>query len=690
VNPQATTLRSSFARNLLCVLAGALLCAATAHAAERPCDLSVLLADAPTDALGVIYLQRPADVWNHPVVLAMLQGEAPPAATEALQTLTRLFDGPTALVVTGSPLRPDLLAVTLTAQVSLDRDTFFKTLDEKLLAALNRLPDLPGAGAIGFERTGDLAVVRIPGPMPIQMTFALRNGFVRASTNRALVDAWLNPPVDTGGDKPKMFLDTTDYQRIAPDPARSLDLLVYVNTRTLMPLAKMGLPHDIDVYSILGLGQFEAAALTASWSKGQYAADLTVCLAGEPSGILRLLQGSGQPVQVARVFPADTVVMLGGTFPSGAVCAEQLNALLELIDPEIVEEYEQERADFVRDFGFDLQADFLGNFVGEWAVGVRAAENLPDPVLAVRVADPIAFSNHMAALASAFDLRFDTSTHGSVTVYQPHSTRLQLAYGVVGDYLVIGANPTSVGRTADAWNGKQSLQTAPTYAAVLPGLAHGPSFFGYVDASQLMALAIQAGELHAGSDTGIDEPLMQNLERLAQADACAAGTVALTAGRLRASLNVPGSDQAAAWAGEAFWQSIGASLTRAREVAKRAVSAANLRGVVTSALVYANEHKGVWPASLADLLQQGAISIEMLRSPYDGTGPRTIATADREAYVIYRKNIPANVSPQEVVAGEREIRNGEGANFAYADGHVEFVREPDASRVLTVLKSQSR
>ncbi|MFH0983694.1 MAG: H-X9-DG-CTERM domain-containing protein, partial [Planctomycetota bacterium] len=189
---------------------------------------------------------------------------------------------------------------------------------------------------------------------------------------------------------------------------------------------------------------------------------------------------------------------------------------------------------------------------------------------------------------------------------------------------------------------------------------------------------------------GVDEQFMEGLRQLAAGDAAVGLTLGAAPGRLQLALELAAGEQNRLLAGKAFGLSIGASLARARELSKRAASAANLQGIVGAARVYSGEHKGQWPASLAELLQSGDISLETLRNPYDGTAPRMLADAERESYYVYRRNIPKGVAATEVVAGEREIRRGEGANFAYADGHVEFVREPQASRLLAVLQAQSR
>jgi len=663
-----------------------------ASAAERPNDFSSLLADAPADALGVVYVQHPADLLTNPFLQWFLQEDAAPPVAEAVEALARLFDGPAAIVVTGSPLRPDLLAVTITAKVSKDPDAFFKSLDKELVGALNRIETFPGAGAIGFDRSGESAVVRFPGPMPVHVTFAFRDGCVRASSSSAMVESWRSAPPEDSGEKAKTFLDSDDFKRMAPDRTRQIDLLLYCNGRSLMPLARVALSDSPEVFEILGLGQMEAAGLTATWSGKRTTADLTVCLNGEPRALAQLFQGTGRPVSIAKLFPSDTLFLLGGAFNSAAAVVDRVNKVLTLVDPEIVREYEQEQFDFACDFGFDIHNDVLGNLVDEWALAVRADNaDLPEIMLAVRLEDPGVFDNHVRALVGAFGLKFSATTHREVTVFKPQSARLDLAYGVVDNYLMIASDPAAVYRMVDAWRDHKSLNDVSGYRTAAKRFARGPSAFGYLDVSQLTRLAFENGEFEAIPALGVDETLVQELQHLAADHAVAAAMLDSAPGSLRMSLEFAGgSDKSAASAGHAIWGSFVASTARARELSKRLTSASNLRWLAQASKIYAADHGGEWPASLSQLVEQGNITLEMLGNVYEGTAPRTIADADRESYFLYRGNVTKDAAPTEVVAGEREIRHGEGANFAYADGHVEFVREPDASRLLAVLRAKSR
>ena len=114
------------------------------------------------------------------------------------------------------------------------------------------------------------------------------------------------------------------------------------------------------------------------------------------------------------------------------------------------------------------------------------------------------------------------------------------------------------------------------------------------------------------------------------------------------------------------------SLSRARELAKRAVSASNLRSIGMAAHIYANEHNDEFPESLEVLAEQGMITRETLVSP------RTIGDGVSYVYFGGQKTTsdPRNVLAYESVIGE------EGTNVLFVDGHVEWLRPAQFEQVL--------
>jgi prepilin-type processing-associated H-X9-DG protein len=108
------------------------------------------------------------------------------------------------------------------------------------------------------------------------------------------------------------------------------------------------------------------------------------------------------------------------------------------------------------------------------------------------------------------------------------------------------------------------------------------------------------------------------------------------------------------------------SLARAREITKRAVSAANLRGVGQGCHIYANDHQGRFPKSLDELVTDGTVTAKQLHSPRD-PGPEDVAS------YVYIAGQTTQSDPRNVLAYER-VQGNEGSNALFIDGHVQWMK----------------
>lgn len=114
------------------------------------------------------------------------------------------------------------------------------------------------------------------------------------------------------------------------------------------------------------------------------------------------------------------------------------------------------------------------------------------------------------------------------------------------------------------------------------------------------------------------------------------------------------------------------SLSRARELAKRAVSTSNLRGIGMALHIYANDHNEQFPESLQILIDVGCITGEQLNSPRDREG---------NVSYIYIKGQTEASDARNIVAYERVIGD-EGTNALFLDGHVEWLKLDRFKQVL--------
>jgi prepilin-type processing-associated H-X9-DG protein len=96
----------------------------------------------------------------------------------------------------------------------------------------------------------------------------------------------------------------------------------------------------------------------------------------------------------------------------------------------------------------------------------------------------------------------------------------------------------------------------------------------------------------------------------------------------------------------------------------RSKSANNVRSIVLCALVYANDHNGLWPKDLAELRQQTqSLNANIFRAPGDPT------VANPYCYV---RPVTTAISDQPVLVEDPTCEHGTGSIVCYADGHITY------------------
>ena len=140
------------------------------------------------------------------------------------------------------------------------------------------------------------------------------------------------------------------------------------------------------------------------------------------------------------------------------------------------------------------------------------------------------------------------------------------------------------------------------------------------------------------------------------------------------------------------------SLSRARGLAKRAVSSSNLRGIAMGCHIYANDYNEAFPPSFEHLVGGGYITPEMLISPRGDLKElpqsqiaelqaRGDLSADSPkggilptSYVLITEQT-WNSDTRNVLAYETPL-DDEGTNVAFLDGHVEWMKLPQFREAL--------
>jgi general secretion pathway protein G len=126
------------------------------------------------------------------------------------------------------------------------------------------------------------------------------------------------------------------------------------------------------------------------------------------------------------------------------------------------------------------------------------------------------------------------------------------------------------------------------------------------------------------------------------------------------------------------------ALARAREQAKRTVSMANLRGIGTAILTYAEQNKGKLPPDLQTLVDSGAISEKALISPVDDN------PGEDGSYIYVGAGLRHTMEPGLIMAYEKtENYDGGMTNGVFLDGHVEFMTSERLDALLEKTKEAS-
>jgi prepilin-type processing-associated H-X9-DG protein len=114
------------------------------------------------------------------------------------------------------------------------------------------------------------------------------------------------------------------------------------------------------------------------------------------------------------------------------------------------------------------------------------------------------------------------------------------------------------------------------------------------------------------------------------------------------------------------------SLSQAGEMSMRLVCAANLKGIGTSVLIYANENDDAYPPSLQTFIDSGEITPKQCICPSSGA---VVGDGVNACYIYIPGTRVSADDPRNVMAYEPpENHGGEGSNVVFVDGHCTFIR----------------
>lgn len=637
--------------------------------ATEPAEVSrktpPVLALAPDDALAIVYFAKPADIFENPVWVS--EFTRTPQMIAMLKAAAATFDGPVMIAVSGSPLNPLSLRVEFAIKPAQGADAFYEKLGSALMPMVAKIDGCaPGA----VDATGEMRTIRLPGPMPLTLLSAVKDGVIYGSSQPTDVNAWR-----AGETLDSRFIDGDDAAKLPDSAFADCDAFTYVNLRMVMPMLAAERDRELPgLFTAFGYDRIEFGAVALDWSHGSTSAMATFSWAGGNTGMFDLLTAHNAPLEITSLFPKDYTFYVRGAWTSAADWVDRVDDVLSAFDDDIVDEFREECGEFRRDYGFDPVDDFAGNFVDEWAVGARFNRDGSRSTLAAfELAQPAVFEAHMRTLIDAFDLANETSICGDTLVYSvPASQGIKLAWATQGNYWLV-ANGREAICDAVANESDASISAPPAVRDVQRQMVGDPAQVVYVNFAQLAQLALDI----AGEDREVVQ-MKELLEKVAGSNAGVAVAISRDAGVLTAQVATSGAVDGDMR--QLAWKSLTASLSRSRMMAKRAVSASNLKGIVYGCMVYADGHKNAWPTSLGELIEQGILQPASFRAPYDDANEEiTPQNVDYAASYVYRDG--TGLDPSQVVLCERSLRDG-GANFAFADGHVEWIEGSRAEELL--------
>jgi len=436
---------------------------------------------------------------------------------------------------------------------------------------------------------------------------------------------------------------------------------------------------------------------------------------GPPKGLLAI--GSATPVAEddLALIPKEPYWGTVFSIEPGRIYAEAMS-LMKQIDAEAHQEAADLVAELEKSLALRLDEDLL-DLIGSTVVAYDAAENgglwFTGTTVIADSTDPERLQGSIRKIIQAVARMVaeedeDVSLGLSSTSYRDHRIEyLNLtgvpmpvapAWTVHQKRIVVGLYPqmvmAAVDRLLDA-SPEDSLATNPDFARARKTLGGLGSSVTYLDTrraiEQLYAVALPLAQmgLSMGQSEGLKldvsslpgrRPLTQHLfAHVSTAKREESGVLCSSYGPL--PFGVPSVAESAGGTTVMATAILLPSLSRARALSKRVVSATNLRIVGQGCLVYANDHNEAFPPDLQTLLDEGYLTAENLRAPNDETGG--------VSYVYIAGHHAAHVRWDSVVAHERtDLNDGEGVNVLFGDMHVEFVEPERFERLLQQTKQR--
>ena len=421
---------------------------------------------------------------------------------------------------------------------------------------------------------------------------------------------------------------------------------------------------------------------------------------GERKGILKLWEQDPLSDDDLKIIPKDAYWAQVWNLDLERLWQDVLDTV-ELVNPEFVPMVAGAMEMPTMFLGFSVTNDLLPSFGDTWAVYDAPAHGgilLTGSVLVAEVKDSEAVHGMLLRLVEMLkpllqmkdvNLAPRQASDGDHTIHYVVIGGVPCpvapAWGFAGDRMVFGLFPQTVKvalNQVDPQTRAASILDHPDFQKAKQYIfSDKVQSFGFCDSQYFARLFYPLGLLYSTAgrsmlsvgDVGLDVNAFPVVANVVEQAHNTFGTCSTDEDGILYAQVGTGTTAIAAVAVVALLVSILLpSLARARELAKRTVSSANLRGIGRGMYIYANDHEERFPDSLHELIEAGHITPEMLTSPRDREGA--------VSYIYISGQSPAG-DARNIVAYERIIGD-EGTNVLFLDGHVEWMKLEDLKRAL--------
>lgn len=468
----------------------------------------------------------------------------------------------------------------------------------------------------------------------------------------------------------------------------------------------------------LGLDGLKSLAWAGGFSGRDWVNGLYIEAPAPRKGIAKLLDADKPLSEAAMKLVPRTAATAGGGRLDLAGLYDTVLAGVKKIEPRMAEQVEGMNAQMTEQLGFDIRNDLLGGLGDEWLwytdarvagagpMGTVVVNPLRNPKAAREaIGKAVMMINGIIASQTAGEevkLEIRRKTVDGVEMHYFATPLISPALAFHEGRMYLGLFPASVAGAVAHESADGSILDNPDFKRRLEqsGARHVAAF-EYIDVEQVVdrgyPMLMMAGRTVAGfaDMTGADAParVMPKLSTL-QEHAGPAASFAWsdeTGYYARGRSFAPGASVLGGVASSDIMMmqvaGLGAgilmpAIERARELAKRTKSAANLKTITMGAIMYAHDHNGKLPDDLGELMAGGYIdSAEVFLHPDSPVEPPAHAdkaelakwVVNNTDYVYLGKGRSTDrLSWRHVLIHERTKADWsrESINIGFEDGHV--------------------